>query len=72
MGAHPGQARLCPSFVRMLGPAPGGVILAHNVTDLRSMLEDFIQAVSTNPQLRTTFVNAGPGGFSVSVKLPPR
>jgi len=61
-------------YLRMVLPLvpPGGVIVAHNVTDLRSMLEDFIQAASTNPQLRTTFVNAGPGGFSVSVKLPPR
>ncbi|PYV26399.1 MAG: hypothetical protein DMG24_07065 [Acidobacteria bacterium] len=61
-------------YLRMVLPLvpPGGVIVAHNVNDLRSMLEDFIQAVSTNPQLRTTFVNAGPGGFSVSVKLPPR
>ena len=47
-------------YLRMVLPLvpPGGVIVAHNVNDLRSMLEDFIQAVSTNPQLRTTFVNA--------------
>jgi hypothetical protein len=51
---------------------PGGVLVAHNVSDLRSMLEDFIQAVKTDPQLKTTFENPGPGGFSVSVKLPPR
>ncbi len=51
---------------------PAGVIMAHNVTDLKSSLEDFIQAVKTNPQLKTSFVNAGPGGFSLSVKLPPR
>jgi caffeoyl-CoA O-methyltransferase len=60
-------------YLQMVLPMvpPGGVIAAHNVTDLRSLLEDFIQAVKTNPQLSTTFVNAGPGGFSVSVKLPP-
>ena len=52
--------------------APGGVIVAHNVTDLKSSLEDFIQAVKTNPQLKTSFVDAGPGGFSLSVKLPVR
>ncbi len=51
---------------------PGGVIVAHNVTDLRAELEDFIQAVKTNPQLKTTFENPGPGGFSVSTKLPSR
>ena len=49
---------------------PGGVIVAHNVTDLRSQLEDFIKAVETNPQLKTTIENPGPGGFSVSYKLP--
>ena len=51
---------------------PGGVIVAHNVTDLKALLGDFIQAVKTSPQLETTFVDAGPGGFSVSRKLPPR
>ena len=71
------RAKLAQQHLREAGlesplVPPGGVIVAHNVTDLRSMLEDFIQAASTNPQLRTTFVNAGPGGFSVSVKLPPR
>lgn len=49
---------------------PGGVIMAHNTKNLRSELLDFIQAVQTNPQLKTTFVEPGPGGFSVSVKLP--
>ena len=48
---------------------PGGVIVAHNVTDLRDELTDFIKAVQTNPQLRTTIENPGPGGFSVSYKL---
>ncbi len=51
---------------------PGGVIVAHNVADMRDQLADFIQAVKTHPLLKTTFENPGPGGFSVSVKLPPR
>lgn len=46
----------------------GGVIVAHNVTDLRSQLLDFIERVKTDPRLKTTFVNPGPGGFSVSTK----
>ncbi|MFB3921787.1 MAG: O-methyltransferase [Terriglobia bacterium] len=50
----------------------GGVIVAHNVTDLRSQLLDFIERVKTDPQLKTEIVNAGPGGFSVSVKLPKK
>jgi predicted O-methyltransferase YrrM len=49
---------------------PGGVIVAHNVRDLTEQLQEFIQEVKTNPQLRTTFENPGPGGFSVSFKLP--
>ena len=48
---------------------PGGVIVAHNVTDLKDELTDFIHAVQTNPQLRTEIDNPGPGGFSVSYKL---
>ena len=51
---------------------PGGVITAHNVTDLKEELTDFIRAVQTNPQLRTTIENPGPGGFSVSYKLPAK
>jgi len=58
-------------MVLPLVPA-GGVIVAHNVTNLRDQLRDFIQAVETNPQLKTSFENPGPGGFSVSTKLPPR
>jgi predicted O-methyltransferase YrrM len=50
---------------------PGGVIVAHNVTDLREELTDFIRAVQTNPQLETTIETPGPGGFSVSYKVAP-
>jgi len=50
----------------------GGVIVAHNVTDLRSQLLDFIERVKTDPRLKTTFADPGPGGFSVSVKLPAK
>jgi predicted O-methyltransferase YrrM len=51
---------------------PGGVIVAHNVTNLREELADFIKAVQTNPRLRTDIENPGPGGFSVSYKLPAK
>jgi len=47
---------------------PGGVIVAHNVTNLREELLDFIHEVTTNPQLQTTIEDPGPGGFSVSYK----
>src|SRR3972149_10329550 len=35
---------------------PGGIIMAHNTTNLRSSLLDFIERVKTDPQLKTTFV----------------
>jgi predicted O-methyltransferase YrrM len=59
-------------YLEMVIPivSPGGIIVAHNVTDLREELTDFIRAVQTNPQLKTTLENPGPGGFSVSYKLP--
>lgn len=47
---------------------PGGAILAHNTRNLRDALTEFIETVKTHPQLETRFVEAGPGGFSVSVK----
>ena len=40
---------------------PGGVIVAHNVTNLREELWGFVHEVSTNPQLHTTIENRGPG-----------
>ncbi len=46
----------------------GGVIVAHNVASHPDEMPDFLQAIRTNPQLRTDFVNVGPGGFSVSYK----
>lgn len=54
-------------MVLPLVPA-GGVIVAHNVTDLREQLQEFIHEVQTNPQLKTSIENPGPGGFSVSYK----
>jgi caffeoyl-CoA O-methyltransferase len=61
-------------YLRMVEPriTPGGVIMAHNVTDLPMLMEDFIQAVKIDPQLKTTFENPGPGGFSVSIKIRSR
>ncbi len=48
--------------------APGGVIVAHNVKDMADQLHDFIAKVKTSRELRTTFADPGPGGFSISVK----
>lgn len=49
---------------------PGGVIVAHNVNDERYLMEDFIERITTDPRLKTTFASPGPSGFSVSVKQP--
>jgi predicted O-methyltransferase YrrM len=46
----------------------GGVIVAHNVSDMADELHDFIVRVKTDPELKTTFAEPGPGGFSVSIK----
>jgi caffeoyl-CoA O-methyltransferase len=51
---------------------PGGVIVAHNITNQRAELQDFIDRVKSDPRLKTTIANPGPGGFSVSVKQPDR
>jgi predicted O-methyltransferase YrrM len=61
-------------YLEMVLPmvSPGGVIVAHNTTNLRSELLDFIERVKTHPQLKTTLADPGPGGFSVSIKLPPK
>ncbi len=63
-----------PDYIKYLAMVlplvpPGGIIAAHNVTNNRDQLQDFIRAVQTNPQLKTTIENPGPGGFSVSTKL---
>ncbi len=51
---------------------PGGVIVAHNVIDMSSELQDFLRRVVTDPQLKTRIVNRGSGGFSVSFKVGKR
>jgi len=51
---------------------PGGVIVAHNVTNQRAELQDFIDRVESDPRLKTTIADPGPGGFSVSVKQPSK
>jgi predicted O-methyltransferase YrrM len=50
----------------------GGVIVAHNVTDMADELQDFIERVKADRELNTSFVDPGPGGFSVSIKQRTR
>ena len=46
---------------------PGGLILAHN-TAMRDSMGGFIDAISTNPELETLFLNPAGQGMSVSLK----
>jgi caffeoyl-CoA O-methyltransferase len=50
----------------------GGVVVAHNVSDMADELQEFIERVKNDPGLKTTFENPGPGGFSVSIKRRAR
>ena len=47
---------------------PGGLILAHNTTDLASEMQDYLKAVTTNPALETIFLYKDAGGISVTLK----
>lgn len=45
---------------------PGGLILAHNV-GMRREIQNYVEAVTTNPELETIFYQQG-GGMSVTLK----
>jgi caffeoyl-CoA O-methyltransferase len=47
---------------------PGGLILAHNTTDLASEMQDYLKAVTDNPELETIFLYKQPSGLSVTLK----
>ncbi len=47
---------------------PGGLILAHNTTDLASEMQDYLKAVTNNPDLETIFLHKHVGGISVTLK----
>ncbi len=47
---------------------PGGLILAHNTTNVRSPMEDYIKAVTTNPNLETKFLHKHGQGIGVTLK----
>ena len=42
---------------------PGGLILAHNI----EMVQDYVRAVTSNPELETVFYMQG-GGLGITVK----
>ncbi len=47
---------------------PGGLILAHNTTDMASEMQDYLKAVTDNPELETIFLYKKPSGLSVTLK----
>jgi caffeoyl-CoA O-methyltransferase len=47
---------------------PGGLILAHNTTDMASEMQDYLKAVTDNPDLETIFLHKKPSGLGVTLK----
>ncbi|UCC98458.1 MAG: O-methyltransferase [Phycisphaerales bacterium] len=47
---------------------PGGLILAHNTTDVASQMEDYLEAVTTNAELETIFLHKRGSGIGVTLK----
>lgn len=47
---------------------PGGLILAHNTTNGRASMKDYLDAVTTNPDLETLFLHADKQGVGVTLK----
>lgn len=47
---------------------PGGLVLAHNTTDVASQMQDYLEAVTTNPQLETVFLHKQTTGIGVTLK----
>jgi predicted O-methyltransferase YrrM len=60
----------CKRYFDLLYPRvpPGGVITAHNVIDLASEMEDFLEAIQRNPNLQTTIERTSGAGISVSIR----
>jgi caffeoyl-CoA O-methyltransferase len=47
---------------------PGGLILAHNTTDVAEQMQDYLDAVTTNPKLETIFLHKQDSGIGVTLK----
>lgn len=47
---------------------PGGLILAHNTTSAGRDMEDYLKAVTTNPDLETLFLHKQSRGIGVTLK----
>ncbi|HCO95560.1 MAG TPA: hypothetical protein DIU00_16695 [Phycisphaerales bacterium] len=47
---------------------PRGLILAHNTTDVASQMQDYLEAITTNPELETIFLHEQTTGIGVTLK----
>jgi caffeoyl-CoA O-methyltransferase len=47
---------------------PGGLIIAHDTTDVASQMQDYLEAVTTNPELETIFLHKETTGIGVTLK----
>jgi len=47
---------------------PGGLILAHNTTNLGSAMQDYTKAVTTDPDLETKFIHTQYQGIGITLK----
>ena len=47
---------------------PGGLIIAHDTTDVASEMQDYLEAVATNPKLETVFLHEQTTGIGVTLK----
>jgi caffeoyl-CoA O-methyltransferase len=47
---------------------PGGLILAHDTTDAGSLMQDYLKAITTNPELETIFLHKQTTGIGVTLK----
>jgi predicted O-methyltransferase YrrM len=50
---------------------PGGLILAHNTTNVREGMQDYLKEVTTNPDLETIFLHEQGSGIGVTLKKRP-
>jgi predicted O-methyltransferase YrrM len=48
---------------------PGGLILAHNTTNAGADMQDYLKAVTTNPDLQTLFLHTDGRGRGVTLKI---
>lgn len=47
---------------------PGGLVIAHNTTDMRSQMADYLKAVTTDAALETVFLHEAGHGLAVTLK----